>query len=103
MVMLLERLCNECGVSGDEGRIRDIIKSEITPYVDNITVDSMGNIIAFKKGKDSSKKVMMAAYMDEVGFIISGITDKGYLKFKTVGGIDTRVIISKKVSFLIAY
>ena len=95
--MLLERLCNECGVSGDEGRIREIIKSEITPYVDNITVDSMGNIIAFKKGKDSSKKVMMAAHMDEVGFIISGITDKGYLKFKTVGGIDTRVIISKKV------
>lgn len=95
--MLLERLCNECGVSGDEGRIRDIIKSEITPYVDDITVDSMGNIIALKKGKDSKKKVMMAAHMDEVGFIISGITDKGYLKFKTVGGIDTRVIISKKV------
>lgn len=95
--MLLERLCNECGVSGDEGRIRDIIKSEIKPYADSITVDSLGNIIAFKKGTNSSKKVMISAHMDEVGFIISDITDKGYLKFKTVGGIDTRVIISKKV------
>lgn len=95
--MLLERLCNADGVSGNEDAVRAVILEEIKPYADDIRIDSMGNVIALKKGKSSSKKVMLAAHIDEVGFIISGITDKGYLKFKTVGGIDTRVLISKKV------
>ena len=97
--MLIEKLCNARGVSGDEGEIRRIIKSEIEPYADSITTDMLGNLIAFKRGKDSPKKVMICAHMDEVGFIISEITDKGYLKFKTVGGIDTRVILGKRVAF----
>ena len=95
--MLLKRLCDAFGVSGAEGEIRDIIIPEIKEYCDDLTVDTMGNIIAFKKGESSDKKVMLSAHMDEVGFIISGITDKGYLEFKKVGGIDTRVIISKNV------
>jgi len=95
--MLLEKLCNADGVSGNENKIRDIIISEITPYVDEISIDTMGNVIALKKGKSSDKRIMIAAHMDEVGFIASGYTDKGYIKFKTVGGIDTRVIISKRV------
>ncbi len=95
--MLLETLCNENGVSGSEGAVRNIILDYIRPYADEITVDTMGNIIALKKGASDAKRVMIAAHMDEVGFIISGITDDGYLKFKTVGGIDTRVIISKRV------
>lgn len=95
--MLLEKLCNLDGVSGNEGAVRDFIKAEITPYADSVTVDSMGNLLAFKNGADSSKTVMLSAHTDEVGFIISGITKDGYLEFQTVGGIDTRVIISKKV------
>jgi len=95
--MLLKKLCDAFGVSGSEGEIRDIIIPEIKDYCDDLTVDTMGNIIAFKKGKSSDKKVMLSAHMDEVGFIVSGITDKGYLEFKNVGGIDTRVIISKNV------
>lgn len=96
--MLLKRLCEENGVSGNEDAVRDIILSEIRNKADDIKIDTMGNIIAFKKGEKSDKKIMLAAHMDEVGFIISGITDKGYLQFKTVGGIDTRVIISKRVT-----
>lgn len=95
--MLLEKLCNLDGVSGDEGKVRDFIKSEITPFADEIKIDSMGNLLAFKKGTDSSKTVMLSTHTDEVGFIISGITKEGYLKFQSVGGIDTRVLISKKV------
>ena len=95
--MLLKRLCDAFGVSGAEGEIRDIIIPEIKEYCDDLTVDTMGNIIALKKGESSDKKEMLSAHMDEVGFIISGITDKGYLEFKKVGGIDTRVIISKNV------
>ena len=96
--MLLKRLCEENGVSGNELTVRNIILSEIQGKADDIKIDAMGNIIAFKKGHKSDKKVMLVAHMDEVGFIISGITDKGYLEFKTVGGIDTRVLISKRVT-----
>ncbi|MCX7715025.1 MAG: M42 family metallopeptidase [Clostridia bacterium] len=95
--MLLKKLCETNGVSGDEGRVRRLIMDEIKPFADEIIVDSIGNIIALKKGECSDKKVMLSAHMDEIGFIIKGITDKGYLQFETVGGIDTRVIISKKV------
>ena len=70
----------------------------IEPYADEITVDTMGNIIALKKGaKSNGKKVVLSAHMDEVGFIVSGITDDGYIKFKPVGGIDERILLSKRV------
>lgn len=96
--MLLKKLCEASGVSGNENEVRDIIIKEISDIADKITVDTMGNVIAYKKGTSSNKKIMMSAHMDEVGFIITGITDSGYLRFDTVGGIDTRVIISKKVT-----
>ena len=95
--MLLEELTSLNGVSGDETLVRDFILKHIKPLADEIKIDSMGNVIALKKGS-TEKRVMLSAHMDEVGFIISGITDNGFLKFKTVGGIDTRVIISKKVT-----
>lgn len=96
--MLLKKLCEENGVSGNERAIRELILAEIRSKADDIKIDAMGNIIAFKKGRRSDKKIMLAAHMDEVGFIISGITEKGYLEFKIVGGIDTRVLISKRVT-----
>lgn len=96
--MLLKALCEANGVSGNEGAVRKVILEQITPLADDIQIDSIGNILALKKGRSSAKKVMLAAHMDEVGLIISGITEKGFLEFKTVGGIDTRVLISKRVA-----
>ena len=96
--MLLKALCEANGVSGNEGAVRKLILEQITPLADDIKIDSIGNILAMKKGRSSAKKVMLAAHMDEVGLIISGITEKGFLEFKTVGGIDTRVLISKRVA-----
>lgn len=98
MVDLLKKLTEANGVSGDEGQVRDIIKEEILPYVDKVYIDGIGNLIAYKKGtSDNAKKLMLCAHMDEVGFIISGFSDDGMLKFKTVGGIDPRVMVSKRV------
>ena len=94
--MLLKELTNLSGVSGDEGQVRDFIISQISPYADEIKVDSIGNLVALKKG-NSDKRIMLSAHTDEVGFIISEITDKGFLKFKPVGGIDTRTIFAKRV------
>ncbi len=97
MAVLIEKLCNTMGVSGNEGEVRSLIRKKIENYADEVTIDTMGNLIALKKGKSNKKRVMLSAHTDEVGFIISGVTEKGYLEFKKVGGIDTRVIISKKV------
>lgn len=91
--MLLKELCELCAPSGWEDEARKYILDHIT--ADEVTVDTMGNIIAHKKG--SGKKIMVAAHMDEVGFIVSGFTDEGFVKFKTVGGILTTVLVSKKV------
>ena len=95
--MLLKKLCETHSVSGDEGRVREIILNSIKPYADEITIDIMGNMIALKKGTTQGKKVILCAHMDEVGLIISGVTETGFLKFKSVGGIDARVLVGKRV------
>ena len=99
--MLLKELTQINGVSGDEGRVADFIISQIRPYADDITVDSMGNVIAFKKGRATTgKTVLVSAHMDEVGLILSDITDKGFLKFRKVGGIDDRILLTQRVNVL---
>lgn len=95
---LLEKLCTACGVSGDETSIRNIILSEIKNYATEIKTDALGNLIVFKAGSKKPKsKLMISAHMDEVGFIVTHVTDNGFLKFKPVGGIDKKVIPGKSV------
>ncbi len=85
-------------VSGNEGAIRKELLSMTEPYATEITVDTMGNIIAFKKGTEpGGKKVVIGAHMDEVGFIVTDITDDGYIRFKSVGGVDPRIMLAQKV------
>ncbi|MCF6465132.1 M42 family metallopeptidase [Clostridium sp. Cult2] len=95
--MLLKKLTEASGVSGNEKEVRDIILDEINNHVDDVKVDKLGNIIAYKKGKSSSKKLMIAAHMDEVGLMVTDIDNVGLLKFTTVGGIDKRILVSKPV------
>lgn len=95
---MLKNLCLLNGTSGDEDSVRNYIENEIKDYC-QFKVDELGSIIAFKKGKKiPNKKVMFAAHMDEVGFIITYITNDGYLKFSPVGGIDPRVVIDRVVT-----
>lgn len=97
MLDTIEKLCSLSGVSGSEGSVREYILSQISAYAE-CTVDNLGNLIAFVKGKERpSHKVMLDAHMDEVGLIISYADDDGYLHFEKVGGIDTRVILGKSV------
>ncbi|GFN37128.1 M42 family metallopeptidase [Tepidimicrobium xylanilyticum] len=96
--MLLKRLTEASGVSGNEKEVRDIIINEIKDYVDELKVDKLGNVIIYKKGKENSKKLMITAHMDEVGLMITDIDNEGLLKFTTVGGIDKRILVSKPVS-----
>ncbi|MEG1631140.1 MAG: M20/M25/M40 family metallo-hydrolase [Hydrogenoanaerobacterium sp.] len=97
MTELIRRLSLLRGVSGDEGAVAQAITEEIKTCCD-YSIDNLGNIIAFKKGKKPApKKLMLAAHMDEVGFIVTYITEKGFLRFATVGGIDGRVVAGKAV------
>ncbi|OQY45515.1 MAG: hypothetical protein B6242_10280 [Anaerolineaceae bacterium 4572_78] len=95
--MLLEKLSNEAGVSGDEGAIRKIIIPAIKPHVDRVTVDTMGNVYAYKGNAPDMPTVMIAAHMDEVGVIITKINDSGMLKFELVGSFDRRILPGKRV------
>ena len=95
---MLKELCHINGTSGDEGKVRDYIITQIKDYCE-YSVDNMGSIIAYKKGKKAPKqKISINAHMDEVGFIITGITDDGYLRFTSVGGIDSRVCLDRIVT-----
>lgn len=98
MTELISRLCSFDSVSGDERKVREFIISQIDGYCDWKT-DALGNIIVFKKGKNKAvKKVMIDAHMDEVGIIITSVTSDGFLKFKTVGGIDTAALMFRQVT-----
>ena len=96
---LLQLLSQTNGISGDENAVRKFILSQIKDFATEYHTDSMGNLIVFKKGrKTPDKKLLLSAHMDEVGFIVTCITEDGYLKFDEVGGIDRRVVMGKSVT-----
>ncbi|MBO5872940.1 MAG: M42 family peptidase [Clostridia bacterium] len=96
---LLKTLCSLSAVSGSESELRDFIIKEVSPFAE-CTVDKLGNIICFKKGKSpASKKVMVDAHIDEVGIIATSFTADGFVKFQTVGGIDPAVMLCRSVIF----
>lgn len=95
---LLEKLCSFCCVSGDEKKIRDFILAQVRPFADDIKVDNLGNLIVFKRGAAAaSKKVVVSAHMDEIGFIVTHICDDGTLKFANVGGINKLAVPTQRV------
>ncbi|ABY91689.1 MAG: M42 family metallopeptidase [Thermoanaerobacter sp.] len=95
--MLLKELTEIMGASGDEKEIREKIKSIVEPYVDNVYVDKIGNLIACKKGKKDKPKIMLAAHMDEVGLMVKSVNEDGTLSFFPVGGVDNRILVAKTV------
>ena len=84
----LKQLCLTSSVSGREGKIRETIKEKISPFVDDISIDALGNLIALKKGNGEKKrKIMLCAHMDEIGFIVNFIEENGMVRVGTLGGI----------------
>lgn len=95
--MLLEKLIEASSVSGQEKEVREIIKEEIENYVDSLEIDSLGNLIAFKKGKREGKTILISVPMDEIGGVVNKINSDGTLRFAKVGAYDERILISKIV------
>lgn len=99
MINLLEKLTCFPAVSGNEYALRDFIINQVSPFAE-CSVDKGGNLICFKKGKKAPlKKIMIDAHMDEVGIIATSFTSDGFVKFETVGGIDTAVMLCRSVVF----
>ena len=95
-VDLLKEICEVAGAPGYEQRIREVVLREVGSLVDDVSVDNFGNVIALKKGRDS-KKVMIAAHMDEIGFMVKHINKKGFIFFTTLGGFDPKTLTAQRV------
>lgn len=93
----LKRLSEAAGIPGREEAIRLIVKEELSAHVDEISVDRLGNVIAHKKG--TGPKVVVAAHMDEIGFLVSHVDEEtGFLRIEPVGGFDPRTLIAHRVT-----
>ena len=95
-INLLKELCEVAGAPGYENRVRSLVLREVQELVDDVTIDNMGNVIAIKRGR-SPKKLMAAAHMDEIGFVVTHITDEGFLNFHTLGGFDPKTLTAQRV------
>lgn len=95
-IPLLKKICEVAGAPGHEQRVRELVIKEVKPLVDSITVDNMGNVTAFKKGK-KNKKVMIAAHMDEISFMVTHVDEKGFLRFIPLGGFDPKTLTAQRV------
>ena len=95
-IKLLQQTTQIPGAPGSEYRIRNFIRSEIEPHVDELYTDAKGNLVGLKKGR-SDKKTVVAAHMDEISFVVTYIDDDGFIKFQTLGGFDPKTLTAQRV------
>lgn len=92
---LLAALSNASGVSGYEGEAAQLLVEELTPLVDEVSTDVMGNIVGIRHGE--GPRVMLAAHMDEIGLMVKHIDDKGFLRFVPIGGWFDQILLGQRV------
>ncbi len=101
MKPLIQKLVETASPSGYEADIRQVIRSEIEPLVDELRVDPLGNLIALKgKGKSSGIKIMLSAHMDELGVMVTHVDENGFVRFMPIGGVSPRTCMGGRVRFL---
>lgn len=101
-ITLLSKICTTPGAPGFEQKIRELVIDQITPLVDEVEVDNMGNVYAIKRGTaapsgEKNKRIMIGAHMDEIGFIATHIDDNGFIRFHTLGGFDPKTLTAQRV------
>ena len=98
---LLKRLCETPGIAGVEDRVREIVMPELRQSCDEVSTDALGNVIAIKRGAGEvsgpRRKVMLAAHMDEIGFMVSHVAADGFLRLQPLGGFDPRALFQQRV------
>src|SRR3954451_21611755 len=101
-IPLLKTLSEAPGVPGREERVRAILQRECQGLFDDVSTDPMGNLIATKRGKHADgggkpRRVLLACHIDEIGFYVRHVDDKGFVRVHNVGGFDTRNLLSRRV------
>src|SRR5687767_3132916 len=100
LIELIRKLVESYGPSGHEDQIRALILEEIDGLADEVSVDPLGNVIAWRRSKnDDAPRVMLSAHMDEIGMMITHIDKSGFLRFSNIGGLDPRTLLGNRVRF----
>lgn len=97
---MLKDLTDAKGVPGNEREVRNVMKTYIEPFADEITTDNLGSLIAKKTGLENGPKIMVAGHLDEVGFMVTQIDGRGFLRFQTVGGWWSQVMLAQRVTIV---
>jgi endoglucanase len=98
---LQKELSEIIGVSGYEKPVSDFIRTKIDGLVDKVWINPLGSLLAIKNGKESENRVMLDAHTDEIGFMISHIENNGFLRFVTIGGWDSRILLGQSVKIAV--
>ncbi len=96
---LLEQLTQTFGPSGYEEEVRAVIRAQVEPLADEVRVDPLGSLVAYRRGKGARKKLVLAAHMDEIGVMVTHVEEKGYLRFTAIGGVRPLNRIGGRVRF----
>ena len=99
---LLKKLCETPGIAGYESRVTAVIKAELQGLCDKVKTDRMGNVVALKNSTSGDHvtkkmKVMVAAHMDQIGFLVKSIDQKGFIRFARIGGFDPKTLVAQRV------
>lgn len=93
---LLKKLCELPGIASREEQLRSLVIEEMRTLADDVSLDAMGNVIGIKRGR-GGPRVMLAAHMDEIGFLVSYVDDKGFIRVQPVGGWNPRTMVAQRV------
>ncbi|BAQ11693.1 ysdc protein [Bacillus sp. OxB-1] len=99
-LQMMKELTDAKGIAGNEREPRDVMKTYIEPFADSIEQDGIGSLIARKAGDANGPKIMVAGHLDEVGFMVTKIDDKGFISFQTVGGWWSQVMLAQRVTIV---
>lgn len=99
-LQMLKALTDAKGIPGNEREVREVMNEYISPYADEVTTDGLGSLIAKKTGKEGGPKVMVAGHLDEVGFMVTQIDEKGFVRFQPVGGWWNQVMLAQRVTIV---
>ncbi|EAG7249620.1 M42 family peptidase [Listeria monocytogenes] len=97
---MLKALTDAKGIPGNERAVRNVFREYIEPLADSFETDGLGSAVAKKVGAEDGPKIMIAGHLDEVGFMVTQIDDKGFIKFQTVGGWVSQVMLAQKVTIV---
>ncbi|WP_170007967.1 M42 family metallopeptidase [Bacillus fonticola] len=99
-LQLFKTLTELPGAPGNEHAVRKFMKEQLSTYADEVIQDRLGGVFGLKKGEEQGPKVMVAGHMDEVGFMVTNVTDNGMIRFQTLGGWWNQVMLAQRVEIM---